>query len=86
MTRLRGGECAACGDPFGEFECPRCRGRGKFLGRCKPCHYELAHGAVPMVTDGKKGGVPTPACHENDSGTDSPWHENAVRALEDGGP
>jgi len=67
---------------MGEWSCPECEGRTRFV-HCGECHAEIAHGVLPKVTDGKPGGVPSVADRGADEGADSPWRENAVRALED---
>lgn len=52
---------------------------------CDPCHNELFHGNMPRVTDGRPGGVGRGHRSETADGEDSPWHENAVGDMEDGG-
>lgn len=85
-------ECASCGDRFHAQLCQKCAGtKPPKVARnrrilCGLCHAELFHGAIPLVTDGKPGGVPTQKGHAIDEGEDSPWHENAVGDMEDGGP
>lgn len=77
-------ECASCGDVLPDdhrCQAPKCKRRNDL--RCSECHAEKYHGAIPNVTgDGKLGGNPRGAGKERGP---SPWEENNVRIMEDGG-
>ena len=74
--------CKHCGDKRKPWKCPDCADKA-ITDQCMACHYELAHNIISNQNTNIGGGsqhYPLPL--SGDEGDDSPWHENAVRAME----
>lgn len=73
--------CCSCGDPvLGPCKIKKCP--APLDPRCRACHAEKFHGAIPDVTgDGTIGGNPRGGHRHGDP---SPWQENNVKLMEDG--
>lgn len=67
-------KCDHCGDPADKYG-------PKGEPACQECYDELMFGVIKPPTNRGNGSSGPKVC---DDGEDSPWHENAVRALEDG--
>lgn len=77
--------CESCKDPFGSFDCRRCK---KIVtDRCRDCHRELVHNILPHTTFSSFA----PPCSstfygricDGTVGDPDPWQENVIREYED---
>ena len=80
--------CHSCWEFYEPYE-PKCGCES--VARCRPCHMELAHDCIvlhPSVSVPMPGLGGVTGFYGKDSagaiGDESPWQDNAIRAMEDG--